>query len=97
MIFVTHDLEEAIAMADKVYVLTAGPATVKSVYTIDLPRPRVTAEIRYEPAFVEYARLIWNDLREEVQKSHNQASGRSSSLREACRPFSARLSIRPPR
>ena len=56
VIFVTHDLEEAIALADKVYVLTAGPATVKAVYTIDLPRPRVTAEIRYEPAFIDYAR-----------------------------------------
>ncbi len=74
VIFVTHDLEEAIALADKVYVLTAGPATVKAVYAIDLPRPRVTAEIRYEPAFVNYARLIWNDLREEVQKSHHQAT-----------------------
>ena len=74
VIFVTHDLEEAIALADKVYVLTAGPATVKAVYDIDLPRPRVTADIRYEPAFVDYARLIWNDLREEVQKSHNQAT-----------------------
>ncbi len=79
VIFVTHDLEEAVAMADKVYVLTSGPATVKSVYTIDLPRPRVTAEIRYEPAFVEYARLIWNDLREEVQKSHNQASAAAAA------------------
>ena len=74
VIFVTHDLEEAIALADKVYVLTSGPATVKAVYTIDLPRPRVTAEIRYEPAFVDYARVIWNDLREEVQKSHRQAA-----------------------
>ncbi|WP_165491090.1 ABC transporter ATP-binding protein [Lichenihabitans psoromatis] len=74
VIFVTHDLEEAIALADKVYVLTAGPATVKAVYTIDLPRPRVTAEIRYDPAFIDYARTIWGDLREEVQRSHNQAS-----------------------
>jgi NitT/TauT family transport system ATP-binding protein len=79
VIFVTHDLEEAIAMADKVYVLTSGPATVKSVYTIDLPRPRVTAEIRYDPAFVDYARLIWNDLREEVQRSHNQASAAAAA------------------
>ena len=43
VVFVTHDLEEAIALADKVYVLTAGPATVKSVYPIDLPRPRVAS------------------------------------------------------
>jgi NitT/TauT family transport system ATP-binding protein len=67
VVFVTHDLEEAIALADKVYVLTAGPATVKAVYPIDLPRPRITAEIRYEQRFIEISRRIWNDLREEVQ------------------------------
>ena len=67
VVFVTHDLEEAIALADKVYVLTAGPGTVKSVYQIDLPRPRVMADIRYDDRFVEIARIIWNDLREEVQ------------------------------
>jgi NitT/TauT family transport system ATP-binding protein len=77
VVFVTHDLEEAIALADKVYVLTAGPGTVKSVYQIDLPRPRVMADIRYDAQFVEIARIIWNDLREEVQigQSRTLASG----------------------
>ena len=79
VIFVTHDLEEAVALADKVYVLTAGPATVKAVYDIALPRPRVTAEIRYDPAFIDYARTIWGDLREEVSKSHNQASAAAAA------------------
>ncbi|TIR96273.1 MAG: ABC transporter ATP-binding protein, partial [Mesorhizobium sp.] len=67
VVFVTHDLEEAVALADKVYVLTAGPGTVKSVYRIDLPRPRVMADIRYDQKFIEIAKVIWNDLREEVQ------------------------------
>jgi NitT/TauT family transport system ATP-binding protein len=70
VVFVTHDLEEAIALADRVYVLTAGPATVKAVYDIDLPRPRVTSEIRYQPEFIEISRRIWEDLREEVQVSY---------------------------
>jgi NitT/TauT family transport system ATP-binding protein len=69
VIFVTHDLEEAVALADKVYVLTAGPATVKSVYTIDLPRPRVVSEIRYERNFIDICHTIWEDLRQEVQRS----------------------------
>ncbi len=73
VVFVTHDLEEAIALADKVYVLTAGPGTVKSVYQIDLPRPRVMADIRYDAQFVEIARVIWNDLREEVQIGQRRA------------------------
>ncbi len=66
VVFVTHDLEEAIALADKVYVLTARPATLKSVYEINLPRPRVMSEVRYEPAFIEISRKIWADLKEEV-------------------------------
>lgn len=74
VVFVTHDLEEAIALADKVYVLTARPATVKSVYKIDLPRPRVTSEIRYEPRFIELSRLLWNDLRDEVMTSYDRAN-----------------------
>lgn len=74
VVFVTHDLEEAIALADKVYVLTAGPATVKSVYTIDLPRPRVVADIRYDQRFIDYSRTIWSDLKEEVQTSYARAA-----------------------
>ena len=66
VVFVTHDLEEAVALADKVYVLTAGPATVKSSYPIHLPRPRVVSEIRYDKEFVDISRTIWGDLRDEV-------------------------------
>lgn len=74
VVFVTHDLEEAVALADKVYVLTAGPATVKSVYPIDLPRPRVVSEIRYDEKFVHYCKTIWDDLREEVETSYRRAA-----------------------
>jgi NitT/TauT family transport system ATP-binding protein len=67
VVFVTHDLDEAIALADRVYVLTAAPATVKSIYEIHLPRPRVISEIRYDQRFIDLSREIWNDLRQEVQ------------------------------
>lgn len=73
VVFVTHDLEEAISLADKVYVLTSGPGTVKSTYQIDLPRPRVISEVRFKPAFVELSRRIWMDLREEVEAGFNKA------------------------
>jgi NitT/TauT family transport system ATP-binding protein len=66
VVFVTHDLEEAIALADRVLVLTARPATLKRVYEVDLPRPRVMEEVRYQPQFIELSRRIWSDLREEV-------------------------------
>ena len=67
VVFVTHDIEEAIALADRVFVLTKGPATVKTVYDIDLPRPRDVAEARYSPRFIELSRKIWSDLKDEVQ------------------------------
>lgn len=66
VVFVTHDLEEAIALADRVFVLTARPATLKRVYDIDLPRPRVMSQVRYDPQFIELSKRIWDDLREEV-------------------------------
>src|SRR2546421_11712255 len=72
VVFVTHDLEEAISLADKVCVLTAGPATVKGIYTIDLPRPRKVAEIRFEPRFVQLYHEIWEDLRNEVLESYER-------------------------
>jgi NitT/TauT family transport system ATP-binding protein len=73
VVFVTHDLEEAIAMADRVVVLTAGPATIKGSYTVDLPRPRNVAEIRFDPHFNEMYQVIWNDLRQEVLVSYERA------------------------
>jgi NitT/TauT family transport system ATP-binding protein len=78
VLFVTHDLEEAIALADRVLVLTAGPATVKSVYPIDLPRPRIVETIRYRPEFIELSRRIWDDLRDEVEKSATREEARAA-------------------
>src|SRR5207248_3196808 len=73
VVFVTHDLEEAIALADKVVVLTAGPGTVKGTYPVDLARPRNVAEIRFDPRFVRIYEEIWNDLREEVLVSYERS------------------------
>jgi NitT/TauT family transport system ATP-binding protein len=73
VVFVTHDLEEAIALADRVLVLTARPATVKSTHIIDLPRPRDVNELRYRPEFIEISRRIWEDLREEVRHGADAA------------------------
>jgi NitT/TauT family transport system ATP-binding protein len=66
VVFVTHDIEEAIALADRVFVLSARPAHLKQVYQIDLPRPRVMSEVRYDPRFIELSKQIWNDLRDEA-------------------------------
>ncbi len=80
VMFVTHDLEEAIALADKVVVITAGPGTVKGVYDVDLPRPRgAVQEIRFEPRFLDLHRQVWESLREEVQRAYARtATGENS-------------------
>ena len=73
VMFVTHDLEEAIALADKVVVMTAGPGTVKATFEVDLPRPRgAVQEIRFQPRFLELYEQIWQSLREEVQRAYSR-------------------------
>lgn len=73
VLFITHDLDEAIAMSDRVVVLSAGPATRPiGEFNIDLPRPRDVAEVRNHPRFVELHKAIWDVLREEVLKGYAQ-------------------------
>jgi NitT/TauT family transport system ATP-binding protein len=73
VLFITHDLDEAIAMSDRVVVLSAGPATHPiGEFTIDLPRPRDVAEVRINPRFVELHAQIWAVLRDEVLKGYAQ-------------------------
>jgi NitT/TauT family transport system ATP-binding protein len=75
VLFVTHDLEEALALADEVVVLSAGPASrVVNRYAVDLPRPRDLIDIRTEPRFAELYRQIWADLRQEVLASYERDS-----------------------
>lgn len=74
VLFITHDLEEAIALSDELVVMTAGPAgTIKARYPIDLPRPRSVTEIRFTPAFVALYERAWNDLRDEVLRSYKRS------------------------
>ena len=73
VLFITHDLDEAIAMSDRVIVLAAGPGTHPiGEFRIDLPRPRDVAEIRMHPRFVELHQQIWDVLRDEVLKGYQQ-------------------------
>jgi NitT/TauT family transport system ATP-binding protein len=73
VLFITHDLDEAIAMSDRVVVLSAGPAARPiGEFSIDLPRPRDVAEVRVTPRFIDLHKAIWDVLREEVLKGYEQ-------------------------
>jgi NitT/TauT family transport system ATP-binding protein len=74
VLFITHDLEEAIALSDRVIVLSAGPATRPiGEFIIDLPRPRDVNEIRMTPRFVELHTDIWHVMKDEVLKGYAQS------------------------
>jgi NitT/TauT family transport system ATP-binding protein len=74
VLFVTHDLEEAIALADRVVVLTARPATVKKEFIVDLPRPRSPRDVRFLPRFVQLHEEIWSCLSDEVRIAYTRAT-----------------------
>jgi NitT/TauT family transport system ATP-binding protein len=73
VVFITHDLEEAISLSDRVVVLAAGPGSRPiGEFEIDLPRPRDVAEIRLTPRFIELHTRIWQAMKEEVLKGYEQ-------------------------
>jgi NitT/TauT family transport system ATP-binding protein len=75
VLFVTHDLEEAIALSDRVLLLSAGPESrLIAQYRIDLPRPRDVSEVGLQPRFVELHAAIWHALKDEVMKAHQHAA-----------------------
>jgi NitT/TauT family transport system ATP-binding protein len=63
VIFVTHDLTEAIALSDRVIVMSAAPGRIKADYRIDLPRPRHVVDLPSDPAFHRIYRRLWDDLK----------------------------------
>ena len=63
-------MEEAIGLADRVVVLTAGPGRLKADYAVELPRPRWLTEIRFTDAFQQIYRAIWQDLKSEVLEAY---------------------------
>ncbi len=77
VLFITHDLDEAISISDRVVVFSAGPGSHPiGEFYIDIARPRDVAEVRVTPRFIELHNAIWADLREEVLKGYENMRNR---------------------
>ena len=73
VLFITHDLDEAVALSDRVAVMTSSPGSIKKVFDIDLPRPRGNVQdIRHDRRFLELQGEIWESLRDEVTRAYER-------------------------
>lgn len=76
VLFITHDLDEAVALADRVLIMTSGPGSIKQGFDIDLPRPRGEVQaIRHESRFLELQDQIWSSLKDEVETAYARTAG----------------------
>jgi NitT/TauT family transport system ATP-binding protein len=76
VLFITHDLDEAVALSDRVVIMTSSPGSVKDIFDIDLPRPRGDVQdIRHESRFLQLQGQIWDSLKDEVTRAYEQSAG----------------------
>ena len=76
VLFITHDLDEAVALSDRVLIMTSSPGSIKHSFDIDLPRPRGDVQtIRHEPRFLELQDRIWSSLKDEVERAYAATAG----------------------
>jgi NitT/TauT family transport system ATP-binding protein len=74
VLFVTHDLEEAIALSDRVVIMSAGPASrIIGDWKVNIPRPRDIADVKLDRGFLDLHREIWRTLKSEVIKGYQQS------------------------
>jgi len=75
VLFITHDLDEAVALSDRVAIMTSSPGAIKDVFDIDLPRPRGSVqELRRDAHFIELQSRIWESLRDEVTRAYTRTA-----------------------
>jgi len=75
VVFITHSIDEAVVLADRILLMTAAPGQVKAIVEVPFPRPRQAYEIRADPAYGRLTRHLWELLRDEVTKAKAKEAG----------------------
>jgi NitT/TauT family transport system ATP-binding protein len=78
VVFITHSVDEAVTLGDRIMVMTAGPGRIKTMVDVELPRPRNVVELRHMPAYGELVYNIWAQLRDEVDRARGLDPGKGS-------------------
>jgi NitT/TauT family transport system ATP-binding protein len=78
VVFITHSVEEAVTLGDRIMVMTATPGRAKAVIDVPLARPRNVLELRQNPVFGDLVVHIWEQLRDEVLRARQSENGRVS-------------------
>ena len=66
IVYITHDIAEAITLADRIILLSRRPSVIKNEYVVDIKRPRIIEECKYDPRFLELEKQIWTDIKDEL-------------------------------
>src|SRR3712207_4308907 len=77
VLFITHSVDEAVILGDRIMIMTAQPGRVKTMVGVALLRPRNVLELQKEPEFGSLVHHIWSSLRDEVQRSRQQDEERA--------------------
>ena len=75
IVYITHDIAEAITLADRIILLSHRPSTIKAEYIVDLPRPRIIDECKYNPKFLELEKTIWDEIKGEIYFDEDEKGG----------------------
>src|SRR5690606_37819585 len=71
--YITHSIDEAINLGDRIAIMTAQPGRIKSIVAVDIPRPREIALLRKDPRYIALYDTVWGALREEVEQARRKA------------------------
>jgi NitT/TauT family transport system ATP-binding protein len=78
VVFITHSVDEAVTLGDRIVVMTAHPGRIKTIVEVPFPRPRDVLALRREPAYGALVFQIWGELRDEVDRARRQEAETSS-------------------